>query len=33
VKSIKVGSTLLGPIAMGDTVYVVTDGADLVAIR
>nr|WP_165187446.1 PQQ-like beta-propeller repeat protein [Caulobacter soli] len=34
LKTLKVGqSVLLGPIAMGDTVYVATDEADLIAIR
>lgn len=34
VKTMKIGQpVLLGPIAMGDTVYAVTDEADLIAIR
>ncbi len=34
LKTLKLGQrTLLGPIAMGDTVYVATDEADLIAIR
>jgi outer membrane protein assembly factor BamB len=34
LKTLKIGqSVLLGPIAMGDTVYVATDEADLIAIR
>ena len=34
LKTMKIGQTvLLGPIAMGDTVYLATDDADLIAIR